>query len=115
VDRRKPVFTDPNGIGWGVRTVYNSGIGRYLLTVFHGPISEDGDGSWGIFDAPEPWGPWTTVAYYTNWIDAKPKFSFEFPSKWISSDGKTLWMIFSGTGVYDSFNLVKATLTLRTK
>jgi hypothetical protein len=93
--------------------VYNPGINRYLLTVFHGSVSEHGDGSWGIFDAAEPWGPWTTVAYYGNWIDATPKFGFEFPSKWISEDGQTLWLVFSGTGAYDSFNLVKAELTLR--
>jgi hypothetical protein len=111
VENRKPVFTDPNGVGWGVRAVYNKGIRRYLLTVFHGVA--DGDGSWGIFDAPEPWGPWTTVAYYTNWINTTPKFCFDFPVKWISTDGKTLWMVFSGTGVYDSFNLVKARLVLR--
>jgi hypothetical protein len=113
VAKRQPVFTDANGIGWGVRVVYNAGIRRYLLTVFHGSASEHGDGSWGIFDAPEPWGPWTTIAYYNNWIDATPKFGFEFPSKWISNDGKTVWMVFSGTGVYDSFNLVKAELILR--
>jgi hypothetical protein len=113
VAKRQPVFTDANGIGWGVRVVYNPGINRYLLTVFHGSVSEHGDGSWGIFDAAEPWGPWTTVAYYGNWIDATPKFGFEFPSKWISEDGQTLWLVFSGTGAYDSFNLVKAELTLR--
>jgi hypothetical protein len=95
-----------------MRVVYNKGIGRYLLTAFHESRGEDG--SWGIFDAPNPWGPWTTVAYYTNWIDTTPKFCFQFPSKWISPDGKTLWMIFSGTGVYDSFNIVKATLKLKT-
>jgi hypothetical protein len=111
-EHRKPVITDPNGIGWGVRAVYNTGIGRYLLTAFHG-TTDDADGSWGIFDAPEPWGPWTTVAYYTQWIDAAPKFCFEFPPKWMSADGKTLWLVFSGAGVYDSFNVIKATLTLR--
>ncbi|MGH7797418.1 MAG: DUF4185 domain-containing protein [Candidatus Binatia bacterium] len=113
VAKRQPVLSDPNGIGWGVRVVYNPGIKRYLLSVFHGPVPEHGDGSWGIFDAPEPWGPWTTVAYYRNWIDATPKFGFEFPAKWISDDGKALWMVFSGTGIYDSFNLVKGTLTLQ--
>jgi hypothetical protein len=110
--KRKSVFTDQNGVGWGVRVVYNKAIGRYLLSVFHG--SENGDGSWGIFDAPEPWGPWTTVAYYTNWIDKKPKFCFQFPSKWISPDGKTLWMIFSGVDIYDSVNVLKAALRLKT-
>jgi hypothetical protein len=114
IDKRRPVFSDPNGIGWGVRAVYDTGIKRYLLAVFHGPVSKDGDGSWGLFDAPEPWGPWTTVAYYKNWIDSTPKFGFDFPPKWMSPDGKTLWMVFSGIGIYDSFNVVRATLKLKT-
>jgi hypothetical protein len=115
VDKRKPVFSDSNGIGWGVRVVYNPGIERYLLSVFHGLVAEHGGGSWGLFDAPEPWGPWTTVAYYRNWIDATPKFGFELPSKWMSEDGKSFWMVFSGTGVYDSFNLVKGKFILRNR
>ncbi len=103
--KRKPVFTDPNGVGWGVRVVYNPGLRRYLLTTWH-----SWDGSWGIFDAPEPWGPWTTVAYYDQWIDDIPKFGFAFPQKWMSADGKTMWMVFSGTGKYDCFNVIKCVL-----
>jgi len=33
------------------------------------------------------------------------------PTKWISSDGKTLWAIY--TGGLDSFNLIKGTLELK--
>jgi hypothetical protein len=104
---RKPVFYDPKGVGWGVRVVYNPGIKRYLLTTWHSY-----DGSWGIFDAPEPWGPWTTVAYYEKWLDSIPKFGFDFPQKWMSRDGLTLWMVFSGRKKYDSFNVVQGKITL---
>jgi hypothetical protein len=108
IRRRKPVFTCPNAVGWGVRVAFNPGLGRYLLTTFL-----RWDGSWGIFDAAEPWGPWTTVAAYDRWIDATPKFGFTFPQKWTSADGKTMWMVFSGTRAYDSFNAVRATLRLK--
>jgi hypothetical protein len=45
--------------------------------------------------------------------------SCEFPSKWIGSDGLTLWCVFSvygegaqtGIKAHDKFNLVKLTLT----
>jgi len=107
INDRQPVFTDPNGVRWGVNAMYHPVLGRYLITVRH-----DDTGGWGIFDAPEPWGPWTTVAYYGNWIDSTTKFTFVFPEKWMSVDGKTMWMVFSGTGVYDSFNVIRATLTL---
>ena len=36
---------------------------------------------------------------------------YNFSNKWTSSDGLTMWMDFSAGGL-DSFNLVKATLTL---
>lgn len=106
ITKRRPVFNDPNGVGWGLRVAYSPGLDRYLLTAWHSK-----SGGWGIFDAPEPWGPWSTVAYYDCWIDSTFKFGFTFPQKWMSADAKTMYMIFSGTDVYDSFNVIKATLT----
>lgn len=103
---RKPAFSDPNGVG-EVQVVFNPALRRYLLTTWHAK-----NGSWGIFDAAEPWGPWTTVAYYEKWIDSTFKFGFTFPQKWMSIDGKTMYMIFSGTKIYDSFNVIKAMLTV---
>jgi hypothetical protein len=31
----------------------------------------------------------------------------------VMGDGTTMWMVFSRTGKYDSFNLIKAKLVLR--
>ena len=59
-----PVFADPNGVGWNVSAIYDQPLGRYLLCTEH---TETSSGHLGIFDAPEPWGPWTTVAYETAW------------------------------------------------
>jgi hypothetical protein len=108
IPKRAPVFSRQASVGFAVRVDYNPCLRRYLLTTFH-----RWDGSWGLYDAPEPWGPWTTVATFHQWIDSTPKFGFSFPQKWMSRDGKTMYMIFSGTGIYDSFNVVKATLTLK--
>jgi len=109
ITQRMPVFTDPNGVGYGARVMFNPGVGRYILTAWHNQT-----GGWGIFDAPEPWGPWTTVAYYENWIDSTFKFSFNLNQKWMSADGRAFDMIFSGTGVYDSFNLIEGSFGLAT-
>ena len=49
----------------------------------------------GVFDAPEPWGPWTTVTYVPAW-DVNPGETRSFPTKWMSADGKTLYLVFSG-------------------
>jgi len=112
----QPVFTDSNGVSPGA-IAYDPGLNRFLLSCFH-----TGPGQLGIFDAAEPWGPWTTISYYENWGEMArigEGLSCEFPSKWISPDGLTLWCVFSvygegakkGIKAHDKFNLVKASLT----
>ena len=76
---------------------YNAGLSRYLLVSAHG----DGAGSThtpalGVFDAPEPWGPWTTVYYADEWSSDGWMIHHKFPTTWISADGCTLWLAFSG-------------------
>jgi uncharacterized protein DUF4185 len=106
IQKREGVFTNSHSVGFAVRVDYNPALKRYLLTTFH-----RWDGSWGLYDSPEPWGPWTRVQIFNQWIDSSPKFGFTFPQKWMSPDGKTMYMVFSGTRLYDSLNVVKATLT----
>ncbi len=110
IGKRKAVFADPNGVGWGVRVTYHPGFRRYFLTAFH-----DDAGGWGLFDAAEPWGPWTTVGYWEKWIDPVFKFGFTFNQKWMEDGGKTAWMVFSGIERYDSFNVIKATFEPRSR
>ena len=66
-------------------------------------------GGFGVYDAPEPWGPWTTV-YHTEAWDVGPGETASFPTKWMSDDGKTLHMVFSGD---DCFSARKAVLSLK--
>jgi hypothetical protein len=114
-----PAFADANRTGDLVSVVYVPPLRRYLLTCFH-----KGPGQLGVFDGPQPWGPWTTVAYEDHWggmgADGEG-LTCSFPPKWVSADGLTLWCVFSAYGkgarqgidAHDKFNLVKATLTLR--
>jgi hypothetical protein len=117
--RCAPVFVDPNGTGDLASVVYVPALGRYLLTSYH-----KGPSQLGVFDGPQPWGPWTTVAYYEDWggMGASGEgLTCSFPSKWMSADGQTLWCIFSaygagarlGINAHDRFNLVKASLRLK--
>jgi hypothetical protein len=111
VGRRQPHFTDPAGVE-GIQVVYNAALNRYLMTVHRGR-----QGTIGVFDAPQPWGPWTTIAYEDNWLNLagtgvrREMLFINIPTKWITDDGRTLWAIFSGG--LDRFNLVKGTLSLR--
>lgn len=83
---------------------YDLGLHRYLLC--QAGKAGSVEAGFGVFDAPEPWGPWTTVTYVPRW-DVNPGESASFPTKWMSADGKTLHLVFSGG---DAFNVRQATL-----
>jgi hypothetical protein len=103
---RQPVFQDANGVGWNLSVSFNAGLQRYLLTTEHGATHA---GKFGLFDAPEPWGPWTTVAYDEQWGDGHIEvstFFWNFPTKWLSPDGQRFTLVFSGKGSNDSWNTV---------
>ena len=91
---------------------YNAALGRYIWWQ-HLPVNGSdtrSSGGFGVYDAPQPWGPWTTV-YYTDQWDVGPGERGSFPAKWMSADGKTLYLVFSGN---DAFSVRKATLTTST-
>ncbi len=113
--RRGSVFHFDNAVN-RLDVVYNAPLGRYLLTLRSRGDAQSracgGEDQFSIYEAPEPWGPWKTV-YYTEIWDA-PGYeghgqrlenlgssggwgeSQHIPSKWISSDGKRMYLVFSG-------------------
>ena len=68
-------------------------------------------GGFAVYDAPEPWGPWTT-AYFTPQWDVGPGEHGDFPTKWISADGCRLHLAFSGD---DCFSVRSCRVVLRGK
>jgi hypothetical protein len=117
LSEKRPVFEDPNGVGWCMSASYNPAFERYLLCTEHSKSSES---TLGIFDAPQPWGPWTTVEYYD---DSNPfgvrgdgsdlpwrnnVFFAAFSTKWFDGDRFTLNFTGAGQGKdNDSFNTVE--------
>jgi hypothetical protein len=99
IEERKPMFVDPRGVKWGMNAVYHPHSRRYLLAV-----TRPNEREWGIYDAPEPWGPWTTVSH-GGFRDIGMK-TVVLPRKWMSADGTQMWMIFSGNSRDDAFNVV---------
>jgi len=89
---------------------FDRGIGRYLMTVSFG----QGKG-WGIFDAPQPWGPWTTSFITADW-GLGQTHGYRLPTKWMSDDGTKLWLVFSGRKFgainYDAFCARRMTIDL---
>jgi hypothetical protein len=134
----QPIFIDngprPMPIG---KMVYNSALGRFIAMGQGGSVNQA-----AFYDAPNPWGPWTTIAYYPSNLDHSggwgnlgdstfkgghgDALGINFINKWTSFDGRTMWATFSSdktAGAYadlpslagldmDSFSLVSVTLTL---
>lgn len=113
IERRGSVFDHP-GKCYRSGITYNAALKRYLwcqiLPSSTHPQGPRFQGGFGVYDAPEPWGPWTTV-YYTEGWDVGPGETSSFPTKWMSDDGKTMHLLFSGD---DHFSVRKATLVLAT-
>ena len=96
---------------------YAAPLKRYLwwqhIPISDGESTDRGDtrfsGGFAIYDAPQPWGPWTT-AYFTSKWDVGPGEHADFPTKWMSDDGSKMQLVFSGD---DSFSVREARLHLR--
>jgi CubicO group peptidase (beta-lactamase class C family) len=105
---RGAVFINP-GKCYRSGISYNAGLKRYLwCQTIYGSDDMRTKGGIGIFDAPQPWGPWTTVYYTQDW-DVGPGETSSLPTKWISADGKTCHLLFSGD---DFFSVRKAVLMI---
>ena len=118
-----------SGLG---EAVYVRALKRYIATA-QGPYV----GQTSFYDAPHPWGPWTTVSY--NNIDAASgtggwanlgtaggeSLGVHLVLAWASDDGATLWATYSSDGkapegalfppagtLMDSFNLVRVHLNI---
>lgn len=113
VEARAPILSRA-GACYRPSLTFNAGLGRYLL-VHPRPNERSRDaagtldlrfqGGLAIYEAPQPWGPWSVVFDTDAW-DVGPGDSASFPAKWISADGCELFLVFSGN---DSFSVRKAT------
>jgi CubicO group peptidase (beta-lactamase class C family) len=105
VRRRGTAFSNPGCCGRQAMS-YDAGLRRYLWVQVLPDNDPRGRGGFGVYEAPEPWGPWSTVYLTKDW-DIGPGESASFPTKWISADGRTLHLVFSGG---DSFAVRQAKL-----
>jgi hypothetical protein len=107
IDDRGAVFTNRERC-WRSGISYSAGLQRYLwcqtLPFSTDPRGPRFQGGFGIYEAPEPWGPWRT-AFYTEAWDVGPGETSSFPTKWMSPDDRTCHLVFSGN---DSFSVRQA-------
>jgi hypothetical protein len=107
VSKRFSVFTHA-GRCYRSGISYNAALKRYLWCQILPGSDTRFAGGFAIYDAPEPWGPWTTV-YFTEQWDVGPGETSSIPTKWISDDGRTIHLVFSGD---DHFSVRRANLTV---
>ncbi len=108
IAQRGAVFAHPGGC-YRSSVSFHSGLRRYLWCQtglgkqprFHGGLA--------IYDAPQPWGPWTTAFFTERW-DIGPGETSCLPTKWLDSAGGTIYLVFSGD---DAFSARRARLRLR--
>lgn len=110
----KPIFANPAGVSWGTTCVYHPVTKRFLLSV----SIDERTGEWGVYESPNLWGPWRTIAYagdfpawtYSPAEKQRPAYLHSFPAKWMSADGRTLWCLFDRG---DHFNLAECELSIK--
>jgi hypothetical protein len=108
IEQRRAVFHYP-GRCYRSSITYNAALKRYLWCQTLPGSDARFSGGFGIYDAAQPWGPWTTVFFTEHW-DVGPGETSSLPTKWMSLDGKTLYFVFSGQ---DSFSVRKVEVVLR--
>jgi hypothetical protein len=83
--------------------IYHAGLRRYLWC----QILPGGDsrfaGGLGIYDAPAPWGPWTTAFFTEKW-DVGPGETASIPTKWIRPESGEFHLVFSGDDCFSVRN-----------
>jgi len=87
----KPLLDWNNNMGC-VTATYNASLKKYLMCVTDGWPTVAKMNSY-ILEADEITGPWRLVVYMKEF--GEQGYFLNFPSKFISQDGKTLWLCFS--------------------
>jgi hypothetical protein len=93
---------------------YDAPLQRYLWwqQVYVSTADTRWQGGFGIYESPTPWGPWRTVYFTDDWRHAvgdAPGEDGTFPTKWMSRDGKTLYLVYSAQ---NAFSVRRAILTM---
>ena len=112
--KRGNVYTFPKGWGfysWSPSVVWNKELGLFIMAVAGtqkpgtGGVLEDymhyETGNLMLLYAEKPWGPWHKFYEDEKWDADDSENRLYLPQispKWISDDGKTMYLVFSDAG-----------------
>ncbi len=108
IRQRGSVFEHPGGC-YRSSVVYHPRLRRYLWCQTGRGKAPRFAGGLAIYDAPRPWGPWTTVYFAERW-DVGPGESSTLPTKWFDRTDGSIYLVFSGE---DAFSVRRGVLRLR--
>ena len=112
-EKATPIFTDVGHTGLS-DMIYNHGLRKFLLSVFSDVVPHTLDTPtnvakkvWDlhtemqIYEGPSPWGPWRLVYDERPWGGSDhTAYEPHIPAKWLSEDGLTGALLFSGDWVF---------------
>lgn len=107
-ERARPIHSDPGHVGHPTMT-YNAALGRFLLAYSSDVVPHSlatppaiAAATWHrarelvILEGPTPWGPWALVHHEPFWEGEHVAYLPQIPSKWLSQDGLSGTLLFSG-------------------
>jgi hypothetical protein len=104
VDERAPVWQDTTNGVMRVHANYNSDLDRYFLLAQQIDRHRSDGAYIGIYEAPNPWGPWKTVLFDDPWdlpgddlmsSSASKTVAWGFSNKWASNGGLDFVMVYT--------------------
>jgi Domain of unknown function (DUF4185) len=113
--RATPILRDSENLGW-TNIMYVPEAKRYLMAQWHWEKGKwhNGDCTWVLREAPAPWGPWAPVAT-TIWDKDHDYYFPVFVPKFISKDGRRLYIFTAGQGRAASHGLTVMPIDLQTR
>ncbi|MFJ7212968.1 DUF4185 domain-containing protein [Amycolatopsis sp. NPDC098790] len=120
MDRAAVIHDDAGHLSQG-SVVYDKPLGRYIYTSWSETATDKnagvlGGSTWEFYESPAPWGPWTRFATTdfgpkcgldekAIWTpDKHAGYATTTPSKFLSPDGRTMWVQSNVLFVHDPGN-----------
>jgi hypothetical protein len=118
ISNRSPVFADPTNGVMRTSVSYNAPLGRYILITQQVNRQRSENYHIGMYEAPEPWGPWSTIFFGNPEKDLPEPLNrgsktvyWNLSNKWLSADGLNFVMVYTGDGA-DNWGTVQGTFAI---
>jgi hypothetical protein len=110
IENRAPAFEDRGRGVMRTSVSWNPGLRRYLLATQQVSRWRIRNGHLGLYESPEPWGPWKEVLCENAWTLGLQKgyknVFYNFSPKWWTDDGRGFVLVYTGP-THDNFGTIE--------